>query len=59
MIDTNTRTHTPIQAEEDLAFVAKEAKVREVEAKVMAGVDGWKVCMYVCMYVSRYLGIDI
>jgi len=32
-----------LQAEEDLAFVAKEAKVREVEAKVMAGVDGWKV----------------
>ena len=26
-----------------MAFVAKEAKKNELEAKVMAGVEGWKV----------------
>ena len=31
------------QAEEDLAYMAKESQRNELEAKVMADVPGWKV----------------
>jgi hypothetical protein len=31
-----------LQAEEDLAYIAKEAQRNELEAKVMANVPGWK-----------------
>jgi hypothetical protein len=35
-----------LKAEEDLAFVAKEAQKNELEAKLMAGVEGWKVSFF-------------
>lgn len=38
------RTLVPyLQAEEDLAYMAKESQRNELEAKVMADVPGWKV----------------